>query len=80
MTLLAQVQPALGADLNTLLIGAVGTLFGALMLEMRGRRDRAEKQADALLQDVPKLVGTVSDLTSAVRELHALIADKPPRR
>ena len=70
----------LGLD-SAVLIGAIGSLFGILMLEMRGRRDRAERQVDSVLEDNRKLVASMADLTNAVRELHALVvSDRPPKR
>lgn len=66
---------------TAVLVGAIGSLFGILMLEMRGRRDRAERQVDSVLEDNRKLVASMADLTNAVRELHTLVvSDRPPTR
>jgi hypothetical protein len=74
-------DPVLSSPLDTAaLLAAIGALFAALMVEMRGRREREEKRGDALLDDNRKLAGTVADLTTAVRELHALCGhDRAPR-
>jgi flagellar biosynthesis/type III secretory pathway M-ring protein FliF/YscJ len=47
---------------------AMGVVFAALMLEMRTRRERAEKLVDGAAEDRKKETAVFADLTLAVRE------------
>ncbi len=51
----------------------MGAVFAALMLEMRTRRERAEKLVDAAAEDSRKQTAVLAELTLAVREQREVV-------
>lgn len=52
---------------------AMAAVFGALLMEMRTRRERAEKLVDAAAEDSRKQTAVLSELTLAVREQREVV-------
>lgn len=58
---------------TALLLGVIGSLFAALMFEMRTGRNRCEDRNDKMMEHVPKLVTSVESQTGILREMKVAI-------